>query len=65
MVWLEKWFWVPQLVLAGVLTFSVALNFGVLQSLVFPSFVSLEEEAAEQNLNRVTCAKAPIKTGMR
>ncbi len=44
------------LVLAGVLTFSVALNFGVLQSLVFPSFVSLEEEAAEQNLNRVTHA---------
>ncbi len=41
------------LVLAGVLTFSVALNFGVLQSLVFPSFVSLEEEAAEENLNRV------------
>ncbi|MDH3593549.1 MAG: ATP-binding protein [Rhodospirillales bacterium] len=44
------------LVLAGVLTFSVALNFGVLQNLVFPSFVSLEEEAAEQNLNRVTDA---------
>ncbi len=44
------------LVLAGVLTFSVALNFGILQNLVFPSFVSLEEEAAEQNLNRVTDA---------
>ena len=44
------------LVLGGVLTFSVALNFGVLQSLVFPSFVSLEEEAAEQNLSRVTDA---------
>ena len=44
------------LVLAGVLTFSVALNFGVLQNLVFPSFVSLEKEAAEQNLNRVTDA---------
>ncbi len=44
------------LVLAGVLTFSVALNFGVLQNLVFPSFVSLEEEAAEQNLSRVTDA---------
>ena len=44
------------LVLAGVLTFSVELNFGVLQSLVFPSFVALEEEAAEQNLSRVTDA---------
>jgi signal transduction histidine kinase len=43
-------------VLAGVLTISVTLNFGVLQKLVFPSFVSLEEDAAEQNLNRVTDA---------
>ncbi len=42
-----------MLVLAGVLTFSVALNFGVLQKLVFPSFASLEQSAAEQNLERV------------
>ena len=42
-----------MLVLAGVITASVGLNFAVLQTQVFPSFVALEKSAAEQNLNRV------------
>jgi signal transduction histidine kinase len=42
-----------MLVLAGVLTCSMALNFGVLQKLIFPSFVALEESAARENLRRV------------
>ena len=44
------------LVLAGVITLSVALNYGVLRNLVYPSFVSLEQDAARQNLGRVVDA---------
>ena len=42
-----------MLVLAGVITASVGLNFAILQTQVFPSFDALEQSAADQNLNRV------------
>lgn len=42
-----------MLVLAGVITASVALNYTILRTQVFPSFAELERSAAEQNLDRV------------
>ena len=41
------------LVLAGVLALSVALNYGVVRAIVFPSFAELERTEAQQNLQRV------------
>lgn len=41
------------LVLAGVLALSVALNYGVVRAIVFPSFAELERTEARQNLQRV------------
>ncbi len=41
------------LVLSGVLALSVALNYGVVRAIVFPSFAELERTEAQQNLQRV------------
>jgi sensor domain CHASE-containing protein len=41
------------LILGFFIITSVALNFGILRFLVFPSFVELEETQATQNLRRV------------
>ncbi len=41
------------LVLLGVLALSVALNYGVVRTIVFPSFAELERTEAQQNLQRV------------
>lgn len=41
------------LVLAAVITLSVALNYAVLKTTVMPAFAQLERETAEQNMQRV------------
>ncbi len=41
------------LVLSGVLALSVALNYGVVRAIVFPSFAELERTEAQRNLQRV------------